>query len=42
MDGARLVAAKIEKVKAKANGEDVLTPLIEKAAEMVAAAMMKR
>ncbi len=41
-DGARLLIAKIEKAKAKSDGEDVLTPLIEKAAEMVAAAMMKR
>jgi len=41
-DGARLVSAKIEKAKAKADGEDVLTPLIEKAAEAVAAAMMKK
>jgi len=41
-DGAKLLIAKIEKAKAKSDGEDVITPLIEKAVEAVAAAMMKR
>lgn len=40
--GVGPVVAKTEKAKAKADGEDVLTPLIEKAAEAIAAAMMKK
>lgn len=41
-NGARLLVAKTEKAKAKSDGEDVLTPLIEKAAETIAAAMIKK
>lgn len=39
--GARLVASRVEKVKAKSDGEDLVTPLVEKAAEAVAAAVSK-
>jgi hypothetical protein len=41
-DGERLLLAKTGKAKAKSDGEDVLTPLIENAADAVAAAMLKR
>ena len=41
-DGAGPVVAKTEKAKAKADGEDVLTPLVERAAAAVAAAATNR
>jgi len=41
-DGAKPSLVRTEKVKAKSDGEDVLTPLIEKAAETIAAAMTKK
>jgi len=41
-DGAGPSMAKAEKAKARADGEDVLTPLIEKAAEAVAAAAVRK
>jgi hypothetical protein len=39
--GARPALSKTEKAKAKSDGEDVLTPLIERAAEAIVAAAMK-
>ena len=39
--GARPALSKTEKAKAKADGEDVLTPLIERAAEAIVAAATK-
>jgi CheY-like chemotaxis protein len=40
-DAAKPGVAKVEKAKAKSDGEDVLTPLIEKAAESIVAATKK-
>lgn len=40
-DGTKPPLIKTEKAKAKANGEDVLTPLIEKASEMIINVMRK-
>ncbi len=42
MDGTKPPMVRTEKAKAKSDGEDVLTPLIEKAAELIAAAIMKK
>jgi hypothetical protein len=39
--GAQPALSKTEKAKAKSDGEDVLTPLIERAAEAIVAAAMK-
>jgi hypothetical protein len=41
-DGAKPEVTNTAKAKAKSDGEDVLTPLIEKAAEAVVAAVMKK
>jgi hypothetical protein len=41
-DGAALVPLKTDKAKAKSNGEDLLTPLIARASEVVGAAVAKR
>jgi hypothetical protein len=41
-DGATLVPQKSEKAKAKSDGEDLLTPLISRAAEAVAAVVTRR
>ena len=38
-DGATILAPKTDKVKAKANGEDIVTPLVARAAAAVAAAV---
>jgi hypothetical protein len=38
-DGAAILAPKTDKAKAKADGEDLVTPLVAKAAEAVAAAV---
>lgn len=42
VDGTKPSLVGTEKAKAKSDGEDVLTPLIEKAAESIVAAMTKR
>lgn len=41
IDGARSVAAKVAKAKVKADGEDVLTPMIETAAQAIVDATRK-
>jgi hypothetical protein len=41
LDSVTRVAARIEKAKAKSDGEDLLTPLVEKASEAVATAAKK-
>lgn len=41
LTGARLVAPRVEKLKAKSDGEDLVTPLVEKAAAAAAAAVSK-
>jgi hypothetical protein len=42
LDAALRATARTEKAKAKSDGEDLLTPLVEKAAEVIAAAILKR
>jgi hypothetical protein len=42
LDAALRAAPRAEKAKAKSDGEDLLTPLVEKAAEVIAAAITKR
>jgi hypothetical protein len=42
LDGAGSTAAKRQKAKAKSDGEDLLTPLVESAAEAVAAVVSKK
>jgi hypothetical protein len=41
-DGKVLVPQKTDKAKAKTDGEDVLTPLIARASDIVATAVAKR
>jgi hypothetical protein len=41
-DGARPGAAKTEKAKAKSDGEDLLTPLVQRAAEAIVVAATKK
>lgn len=41
LDTAMRVAPKREKAKARSDGEDLLTPLVEKASEAIAAAVLK-
>jgi hypothetical protein len=41
-DGAMILAPKSDKAKAKADGEDIVTPLVAKAAEMIAAAVARK
>jgi hypothetical protein len=40
-DGGRPPVARTAKAKAKADGEDLLTPLVERAADVIATAVMK-
>jgi hypothetical protein len=42
LDAALRAAPRTEKAKARSDGEDLLTPLVEKAAEAIAAAILKR
>lgn len=42
LDGVSRAAAKVEKAKATRDGEDLLTPLVEKVSEAVAAAVVSR
>jgi len=42
VDGAMRASPKTEKAKAKNNGEDLLTPLVEKASESVAATILRK
>lgn len=42
LDAALRATPKSEKAKAKSDGEDLLTPLVEKASEAIAAAVLKR
>jgi hypothetical protein len=42
LDAALRATPKTEKAKAKSDGEDLLTPLVEKASEAIAAAILKR
>ncbi len=41
-DGAVVLASKSETLKAKSNGEDIVTPLVAKAADAIAAAVSKK
>jgi hypothetical protein len=41
-DGAVVLAPKSDTLKAKSNGEDIVTPLIAKAADAIAAAVSKK
>jgi hypothetical protein len=42
LDAALRATSRTEKAKAKNDGEDLLTPLVEKASEAIAAAILKR
>jgi hypothetical protein len=42
LDNATRAAPQTQKAKAKSDGEDLLTPLVEKAAEAIAAAVLKK
>jgi hypothetical protein len=42
LDSVTRAAPRVEKAKAKSDGEDLLTPLVEKASEAVAAAALKK
>ncbi len=42
VDTVMRTSPKTEKAKAKNNGEDLLTPLVEKASESIAATVLKK
>jgi hypothetical protein len=42
VDTVQRAAPKVEKAKAKSDGEDLLTPLVEKAAEAIAGAIVRK
>jgi hypothetical protein len=42
VDGATILTTKSDKAKAKSDGEDLVTPLVARAAEVIAAAVTKK